>query len=52
MVTFDAEFPYSQYVMNGLTIAAVVEGNATDAYADAEAVVDATLAGPGLIEIL
>lgn len=49
VVTFNAEFPYYQYEMNGLTIAAVVTGSGP--FASADAVAQATIFGPGLIEI-
>jgi hypothetical protein len=48
-VTFDATFPFTQNELNGLTIAAVVNGNGP--FADVDAVASATIAGPGLIEI-
>ena len=48
-VTFQAAFPYDQFEMNGLTIAAVVKGSG--AFANADAVAQATIFGPGLIEI-
>jgi hypothetical protein len=49
LVTFSAPFPYSKNEMNGLTIAAVVQGSGP--FADVDAVAAATLFGPGLIEI-
>lgn len=49
VATFEASFPYSENLLNGLTIAALVAGNGP--FADAEAVAAATIAGPGLIEI-
>lgn len=49
VATFEADFPYSANLLNGLTIAALVAGNGP--FADAEAVAEATIAGPGLIEI-
>ncbi|WPH04637.1 Hypothetical protein R9X50_00753000 [Acrodontium crateriforme] len=49
MVTFDATFPYSANLMNGLTIAAVT--NSAGPFADADAVAKDTLFGPGIIEI-
>ena len=48
-VSFSAQFPYDQFEMNGLTIAAVVLGSGP--FANAAAVANATIAGPGLIEI-
>jgi len=50
MVTFDAEFPYDMYLMNGLTIAAVTP--TAGPFANAVAVSEVALAGPGLIEIM
>ena len=49
VVTFSANFPYDQFEMNGLTLAAVVLGSGP--FASAEAVAKATIFGPGLIEI-
>jgi len=49
VATFDVFFPYTENLLNGLTIAALVQGNGP--FADADAVAQATLAGPGLIEI-
>jgi hypothetical protein len=48
-VTFEAAFPYDEFLMNGLTIAAVTHGK--DSFANADEVADATVFGPGLIEI-
>jgi hypothetical protein len=48
-VSFSAAFPYAQFEMNGLTIAAVVKGSGP--FANADAVAQATVYGPGLIEI-
>lgn len=48
-VVFEAEFPYDQFLMNGLTIAAVT--TAADSFADADAVAKATIFGPGIIEV-
>jgi hypothetical protein len=48
-ISFSAAFPYDQFEMNGLTIAAVVNGSGP--FASADAVAAATIAGPGLIEI-
>lgn len=49
VASFQAPFPYSDNLLNGLTIAALVNGSGP--FADAEAVAKATIAGPGLIEI-
>jgi hypothetical protein len=49
VATFEATFPYTENLLNGLTIAALVAGNGP--FADADAVAQATIAGPGLIEI-
>jgi len=49
VVTFDALFPGATNEMNGLTIAAVVKGSGP--FADVDAVANAALFGPGLIEI-
>ncbi|KAI1616686.1 hypothetical protein EDD36DRAFT_143033 [Exophiala viscosa] len=49
VATFDAFFPYSEYLLNGLTIVALT--NSTGPFTDAEDVAKATIAGPGLIEI-
>lgn len=46
--TFSAAFPYEQYLMNGLTIAALASGSS---FASAGAVAAASTYGPGLIEI-
>ncbi len=48
-VAFSAQFPYDEFLMNGLTIAVVT--NTTGPFANADAVVTATMFGPGLIEI-
>jgi Ferritin-like domain len=48
-VTFDAEFPFDQFLMNGLTIAAVT--NTAGPFTSADAVAKDTIFGPGLIEI-
>ncbi|KAF2715675.1 late sexual development protein [Pleomassaria siparia CBS 279.74] len=47
-VVFEAAFPYDEFVMDGLTIAAVTKG--AGPFADADAVAAATQFGPGLIE--
>ncbi|KEF58543.1 uncharacterized protein A1O9_06469 [Exophiala aquamarina CBS 119918] len=49
VATFEVDFPYTENLLNGLTIAALVAGNGP--FADADEVAQATLAGPGLIEI-
>jgi len=48
-VTFQAFFPFDQFLMNGLTIAAVT--HSAGPFASADAVAQATIFGPGLIEI-
>jgi hypothetical protein len=48
-MTFEAAFPYDEFVMNGLTIAAVTMGK--DSFASADEVGDAALFGPGFIEV-
>jgi hypothetical protein len=48
-VTFNAEFPFDQFLMNGLTIAAVTK--TAGPFASADAVAKDTIFGPGLIEI-
>jgi hypothetical protein len=47
--TFEAAFPYDEFLMDGLTIAAVTQGK--DSFASANEVADAAVFGPGLIEI-
>ncbi|KAF3760950.1 hypothetical protein M406DRAFT_282835 [Cryphonectria parasitica EP155] len=48
VITFQAAFPYSENVMDGLSLAALTtSGNFTDP----DAVPDATLAAPGLIQV-
>ena len=49
-VVASAFFPYSKFLMNGLTIAALVEGTGV-AFSNVTAVAAATKFGPGLIEI-
>jgi hypothetical protein len=49
MVTVEALFPYSEFEMNGLTIAAVT--NSSGPFASADAVAQATVFGPALIEV-
>ncbi|KAL9006299.1 MAG: hypothetical protein Q9188_000956 [Gyalolechia gomerana] len=46
---FKADFPFEAGFANGLTIAAVING--TDKLSSADAVADATVYGPGLIEV-
>lgn len=48
-VTFSANFPYQQNLMNGLTIAVLVRGSGP--FSSAHAVANATVFGPVLIEI-
>lgn len=48
-VTFEALFPFDENLMNGLTIAVVT--NSAGPFATADDVAQATLFGPGLIEI-
>lgn len=48
-VIFDAEFPFDQFLMNGLTIAAVTK--TAGPFTSADAVAKDTIFGPGLIEI-
>ncbi|EAT90175.2 hypothetical protein SNOG_01963 [Parastagonospora nodorum SN15] len=48
-VVFEAAFPYDEFLMNGLTIAAVTVGK--DEFASADEVAEAAVFGPGLIEI-
>ena len=49
IVTITAQFPYSKFLMNGLTIAAVVEGSGPfNSIVDVTA---KTIYGPGLIEV-
>tara|TARA_R110002003_G_scaffold154_5_gene13671 strand:+ start:3432 stop:4421 length:990 start_codon:yes stop_codon:yes gene_type:complete len=47
--TFEAAFPYDEFLMDGLTIAAVTQGK--DSFASANEVADAAVFGPGLIEV-
>ncbi|KAF2124874.1 hypothetical protein P153DRAFT_370774 [Dothidotthia symphoricarpi CBS 119687] len=48
-VLFEVPFPYDEFLMNGLTIAAVTMG--ADQFADADEVSEAAIFGPGLIQI-
>ncbi|KAJ4985745.1 sexual development protein [Stagonosporopsis vannaccii] len=48
-VFFEAAFPYDDFLMNGLTIAAVTMG--ADEFADADKMAEAAIFGPGLIEV-
>lgn len=48
-ITFSAYFPYSEYLLNGLTVAALT--SSAGPFTDAEDVAKVTVAGPGLIEI-
>ncbi|KAF2816103.1 uncharacterized protein BDZ99DRAFT_433042 [Mytilinidion resinicola] len=47
-VKVTAYFPYSEFELNGLTIAAIAKGNS---FANADEVAKAAIFGPGLIEI-
>ncbi|KAJ4288606.1 hypothetical protein N0V90_011843 [Kalmusia sp. IMI 367209] len=49
VVTFTAGFPFDQYLLHGLTIAAVT--NSAGPFADADAVAQNTIFAPGLIEV-
>lgn len=49
VATFQANFPYTEYVLDGLTIAALTKS--AGPFTDVEAVANATIAGPGLIEV-
>ncbi|OAL56255.1 hypothetical protein IQ07DRAFT_593799 [Pyrenochaeta sp. DS3sAY3a] len=48
-IYFQGQFPFDEFVMDGLTIAAVTIGS--DSFDDADAVAKATIFGPGLIEV-
>jgi len=48
-VMFEAEFPFDEFVMDGLTIAAVTRGK--DTFANADEVAQETVFGPGIIEV-
>jgi hypothetical protein len=48
-VMFEAELPFEQFVMEGMTIAAVTMGQ--DTFANADEVAQKTIFGPGIIEI-
>lgn len=48
-ITFQAEFPFTEYVMQGLSIAALTTANN---FANPDAVPAATLAAPGLIQVI
>ena len=48
-MTFSANFPYDQFVMNGLTLANEVHG--AGPFSSASAVANSTVYGPALIEI-
>jgi hypothetical protein len=48
-VTFSVDFPYSQLVMNGLTLANVV--HSAGPFTSATAIANSTVYGPALIEI-
>jgi hypothetical protein len=47
--TFQAKFPYAENEMNGLTIAVVTQGSGP--FASVDAVANATVFGPAIIEI-
>jgi hypothetical protein len=47
VVSFDANFPYDQYLMNGLSIAAITLGSGP--FASAQAVADASIFGPAFV---
>ncbi len=49
VINFSATLPYTENLMNGLTIAAVTKGSGP--FASVDDVAEATLFGPGLIEI-
>jgi len=49
IVTFEAAFPYSASLLNGLTIAAVTSSNGP--FANAQAVADAAIFAPAFIEV-
>lgn len=49
MTTFTASFPYTANMMNGLTIAVLVQGSGP--FASADAVANATVYGPALVQI-
>ncbi|KAI1336003.1 sexual development protein [Xylariaceae sp. FL0016] len=49
VLTFDAEFPFTANIMDGLSIAALT--NSAGPFADADAVVNSTVAAPGLIQV-
>jgi hypothetical protein len=48
-VMFEAEFPFEEFVMEGLTIAAVTMGQ--DTFANVDEVAEKTVFGPGIIEV-
>ena len=48
-LVFEAPFPYDEFLLNGLTIAAVTKS--AGPFTNVEAVAEATIFGPGLIEI-
>jgi len=49
VVSFNALFPFQEKLLNGLTIAAITVGSGP--FASAQAVANATLFGPALIEV-
>lgn len=48
-VLFEVDFPYDDFLMNGMTIAAVTMG--ADEFDDADTMAEAAVFGPGLIEV-
>ncbi|KIW52957.1 hypothetical protein PV05_08564 [Exophiala xenobiotica] len=50
VATFDVFFPYNEFLLNGLTIAALT--TSAGPFTNAEDVAKVTIAGPGLIEIM
>ncbi|KAI2480280.1 Late sexual development protein [Pyrenophora tritici-repentis] len=48
-VVFEGEFPFDEFVMDGLTIAAITMGK--DTFANANEVAQQTVFGPGIIEV-
>jgi len=47
-ITFAAEFPFEENLLNGLTIVLLTVG---EGFGDVDSAVNATIAGPGLIEV-
>lgn len=48
-VTFEAQFPFEEFLMNGLTVAAITMGK--ESFESADEVGDAAVFGPGLLEV-